>query len=310
MWPSLSRSVFALGVALLAASLLGSTLPTSTAHAQEPTEDAVELPGLVPTGCPSAQTLRARRREAARLFAEGERASSALRVAPAARSFACSYALVPTAQAAFNAGVAFEGLDDVPRARAWYARYLAHTPDADDRDEVAQRIAALDARAEAAEAERAEEARRLAEEARAAAPPVRSPEDASTRGRRSRGPRTPPRQAARSLGTTEWFAIGAGSGGAVALVAGVVVFAVSDAVHADFVTGGRADTTLARRGETLDRAASALWIGGLVLGLAGAGLGLAAWLGEGDDARERAAIVAWAAPRTDGGGELGLAGVF
>jgi hypothetical protein len=305
MRASLSRSVFALCVTLLAASL-----DRSGARAQELTPEALEAAGLVPTGCPSAQTLRARRREAARLFAEGERASSALRVAPAARSFACSYALVPTAQAAFNAGVAFEGLDDVPRARAWYARYLAHTPDADDRDEVAQRIAALDARAEAAATERAEEARRLADEARAAAPSVRSLEDASTRVRRAREPRTRPQQAVRSLGTTEWLAIGAGSAGAVALVSGVVVFAVSDAVHADFVTGGRTDTALARRGETLDRAASALWIGGLVLGLAGAGLGLAAWLGEGDDARERAAIVAWAAPRTDGGGELGLAGVF
>jgi hypothetical protein len=310
MWPSLSRSVFALGVALLTGSLLGATLPSSTARAQEPTQDAAELPGLVPTGCPSAQTLRARRREAARLFAEGERASSALRVAPAARSFACSYALVPTAQAAFNAGVAFEGLDDVPRARAWYARYLAHTPDADDRDEVAQRIAALDARAEAADAERAEEARRIAAAARDAAPPSAAASTAPSRERRARRRAPRMREDDRALDVDGWLAVGAGAAGAAALASGVVVFALGDDVHADFVSGGRTDTALARRGEALDRAASALWIGGLVLGLAGAGLALATWLGAMEGDTEQASLAAWAAPRTDGGGELGLAGVF
>jgi hypothetical protein len=309
MRPSLSRSVFALGVVLVAAPLFGLAWPANTARAQEPPPDTAELPGLVPTGCPSAQTLRARRREAARLFAEGERASSALRVAPAARSFACSYALVPTAQAAFNAGVAFEGLDDVPRARAWYARYLAHTPDADDRDDVAQRIAALDARAEAAEAERAEEARRIA----AAAATVEASSAASPtppRERRVRRRTARVRDDDRGLALPDWLAIAAGGTGAAALVAGVVVFAVGDGVHADFVTGGRTDTALAQRGEALDRAASGLWIGGLVLGLAGAGVALATWLGAAPGDEDHGALAAWVTPRFEGGGELGVAGVF
>jgi len=239
------------------------------------------------------------------LFQEGEQASRALRVAPAAHAFACSFLIVATAQAAYNAGVAYEGADEAERARYWFRRYLELAPDAEDRADVNTRISTLDARVAEREARTQAERERMArlEEARLAEARAQAEAAAQQRAEERGEERS-------GLGTLGFVGVIGGGVGVASVVAGLVLYTVAGGVHDDFVAGGRTDLSLVSRGETLDLAASSLWIAGGVVVLAGAALTLFDLLGSrGERAPGDARFAPYAAPRI-AGGELGLAGTF
>jgi|GEM_PF-7078718 len=289
---------------LFVAALFASSLAGGRARAQTPT--AVEA-SLAPADCPTttAESAAARRRAAARLFQEGEQASRALRVAPAARAFACSYLIVATAQAAYNAGVAYEGADEAERARHWFRRYLELAPDAEDRADVNTRITALDARVAEREARAQAERERIARAEEARLAEVRAQAESAERQRsQSTG------EERSGLGTLGFVGVVGGGVGVAAVVAGLVLYGVAGGVHDDFVAGGRTDLSLVNRGESLDVAASSLWIAGGVVVLAGAALTLFDLLGSRSErAPGEARFAPYAAPRL-AGAELGLAGTF
>jgi len=291
---------------LFVAALLASTLACGRARAQ--TSTAVDT-SLAPTDCPAttAESAAERRRAAARLFQQGEQASRALRVAPAARAFACSYLIVATPQAAYNAGVAYEGVDEAERARHWFRRYLELAPQAEDRADVNTRITALDARVAEREARAQAERERIgrAEEARLAQARAQAGAEAAEQ-QRAQGPS----EERSGLGTLGFVGVIGGGVGVASVVAGLVLYAVAGGVHDDFIAGGRSDLSLVSRGETLDVAASSLWIAGGVVVLAGAALTLFDLLGSRSErAPGDARFAPYAAPRL-AGAELGLAGTF
>lgn len=289
---------------LFVAALLASSLAGGRARAQTP--PAVDA-SLAPTDCPAttAESAAERRRAAARLFQEGEQASRALRVAPAAHAFACSYLIVATAQAAYNAGVAYEGIDEAERARHWFRRYLEHAPDAEDRADVNARITVLDARVAEREARAQAERERMAraEEERQAEARAQAEAAEQQRSQRSVEERS-------GLGTLGIVGVVGGGVGVASVVAGLVLYVLADGVHDDFVASGRSDSLLVSRGETLDFAASSLWIAGGAVVLAGAALTLFDLLGpRGERSPDDARFAPYAAPRL-AGGEFGVAGTF
>ncbi len=284
---------------LAVAAVLASLLAWESARAQE--TPAVRAP-VEESDCPTPATASARRREAGRLFAQGERETEALRVAAAARAFACSYALVATAQAAYNAGVAYECIDDAARARRWFLRYRERAPEAEDGPEVDRRIAALERRLSERQAReqaaRDDEARHAEATRRAMASRV-----ATMRAERARAEETSQR-----LRLTGFIV---GGTGVATVLAGVVVYGVADGVHDDFLASGRTDSALARRGEALDAAASSLWITGGAVTLAGGALTLFEWLGRSPERPPGAARLApYVSLRGQAGGEFGLRGGF
>lgn len=288
---------------LAVATTLATVLACESARAQEtssPRAAAEETDA--PSDCPTPATASARRREAGRLFAQGERDTEGLRVGAAARAFACSYALVATAQAAYNAGVAYECIEDAARARQWFVRYRERAPEAEDGRDVDRRIAALEQRlAERRareQATRAEEGRRAEATRRAMAARA-----ATVRAERARA-----EGSSRRLRLTGFIV---GGTGVATVLAGVVVYGVADGVHDDFLASGRTDSALARRGETLDAAASSLWITGGAVTLAGGALTLFEWLGRSQERPPGSARLApYVSLRGQAGGELGLRGVF
>lgn len=290
---------------LFGAAMLASVTLASVVRAQDDAPGATGEGGVLPTDCPTAAA-ESQRGEAARLFGEAERDSAALRVAAAARSFACSHTLVATAQAAYNAGVAYEAIDQEVRARYWFQRYLEEAPDADDRVEVSARVAALDARI--VEREAREQAARDAEarqeaEVRAEATAV-AERDALAR-------RPVASEPSQGLGTLGLVGIFGGSAGLAAAGTGLALYVVAGGLHDDFVTSGRTALSLARRGQALDLAASWLWIAGGTAALAGAALTLWDVLGGRDErAPTTSSIVPYLTPRMSGGAECGVAGVF
>jgi hypothetical protein len=295
---------------LLVAATLASAAVCGSALAQEASAEPTSDEGLLPTDCPVAGTVTEQRRAAARLFGEAESESAALRVAGAARAFACSYALVATAQAAYNAGVAYEAIEQDARARHWFERYLEQAPDAEDRAEVMGRVAALttriaerEAREQAAREAAARDDDAIRAEAAAAAAATAESE---ARARARAAPVEPA-----GLGTLGFVGVIAGSAGVAAAGIGVALYVVSGGLHDDFVAGGRTNLSLASRGETLDLAASSLWIAGGAVALGGAALALFDLLGA---RTERAPVTArlmpYLAPRAGAGAECGLAGAF
>ena len=293
----------------LVVAVLASLLVGGTAHAQDAAQS------ITPTDCPAPRdSASATRSEAARLFEAAEHESAALRVGAAAHDFACSYALIATAQAAYNAGVAYEGVDEAIRARHWFRHYLERAPEAADRAEVEQRIAALDVRVAAVEArERAAREAAQAAEARASARAAESARADAARAdaARAEDERTrAAREEPRSLGTLGVIGVIGGGAGAAAIGTGFVLYAVAGGVHADFVAGGRVDGSLALAGQALDVGASTLWIGGSVFLLAGAGLVLFQLFGPRSERTPGVArVLPYVAPRF-GTTELGLAGSF
>lgn len=230
------------------------TVPTATVCAQ----------GAAPAPAASSED---RTEEAKGLFNAGKAAFDAGRYPDALDYFERSYAISGRAGLLYNVALASDRARDDEKALAAYERYLAAVPDAGNREEVENRIAAL---------------RTAIERRRAtAAPPTSTPAAASATPATAPAPHEEPEPEpdepsdASRPSTLQWAALGAS--GAVAIVGGVLIgVALSDKSTVEDAADG---TKLAEIQSAHDRVPTFSAIGSVFLGLGAAGVAATvAWI--------------------------------
>lgn len=209
-------------------------------------------------GAPSARS-EDRTGEAKGLFDAGRASFDAGRYSDALDYFERSYAISGRAALLYNIGLAADRARDDDRALTSYESYLAALPDAENRDEVEKRVAALRA---------AIERRRAASPAPVAMPVVGSAAPEARVAITEPEPEPPEPKDASGTSTLQWAALGAS--GAVFITGGVLTaLAISDKSTVENASDG---TRLAEIESAHDRVPTLSAIGGVLLGVGAAGV--------------------------------------